>query len=91
MPEQNLLSKYFCIIASQNCYMTAFPNSRQPHSLCFVCSHKSVIIYENYYFQWLLPLFFVIFSGSLSGSDNFVLFDMLDGNSAYSQMFYATF
>ncbi len=42
MPEQRLLSKYFCIIASQNCYTTAFPNSRHPrkqwsHSLCFVC------------------------------------------------------
>ncbi len=29
MPEQSL-SKYFCIIASQNCYTTAFPNSRNP-------------------------------------------------------------
>ncbi len=43
MPEQSLLSKYFCIIARQNCYTTVFPNSRHPwkqlpHSLCFVCS-----------------------------------------------------
>ncbi len=40
------------------------------------------------YIQWLLLLFFVIFSASLSGSDDFVLFDSLDGNDAYSQMFY---
>ncbi len=43
MPEQSL-SKYFYIIASQNCYTTAFTNSsihlrkQRPHSLCFVCS-----------------------------------------------------
>ncbi len=35
--------------------------------------------------------FLVIFSASLSGSDQFVLFDSLDGNGAYSQMFYAIF
>ncbi len=44
MSEQGLLSKFFCIIASQNCYMmTVFQNSRHPrkqwlHSLCFICS-----------------------------------------------------
>ncbi len=32
----------------------------------------------------------MIFSGSLSGRD-FVLFDSLDGNDAYSQMFYVIF
>ncbi len=37
----------------------------------------------------LLLIFLVIFSASLSGSDDFVLFDSLDGNCAYSQMFYA--
>ncbi len=35
---------------------------------------KSSLIYENYYIQWLLLLFFVIFSASLLGSDDFVLF-----------------
>ncbi len=29
----------------------------------------------------------VIFSARLSGSDSFVLFDSLDGNAAYSQIF----
>ncbi len=43
---------------------------------------KSFIIYENDYIQWLLLLFLVIFSASLSGSDEFVLFDSLDGNGA---------
>ncbi len=33
--------------------------------------------------------FLVIFSASLSG-DDFVLFDLSDGNCAYLQMFYAT-
>ncbi len=39
---------------------------------------KSFIIYENDYIQWLL---LYIFSASLSGSDDFVLFDSLNGNS----------
>ncbi len=51
---------------------------------------KSFIAYENYYINWLLALFLVIFSASLSGSDDFVLFDLSDGNCAYLQMFYAT-
>ncbi len=33
----------------------------------------------------------MIFSAGLSGSDDFVLFDSLDGNSAYWQMFYVIF
>ncbi len=33
----------------------------------------------------------MIFRASLSGSDDFVLFDSLDGNSVYSLMFYAIF
>ncbi len=53
---------------------------------CYVCSlkskRKSFIIYENSYIQWLLLFFFEIFSASLSGSDDFVLFDSLDGNGA---------
>ncbi len=32
-----------------------------------------------------------MFSAILSGSDDFVLFDLSDGNCAYLQMFYATF
>ncbi len=48
---------------------------------------KSFIMYENDYTQWLLLLFFVIYSAGLSGSDNFILFDSLDGNSAYLKMF----
>ncbi len=64
------------------------PVSRHPWkqwllSLCFVCSllwHKSFIIYENYYIQWLLPLILWIFSASLTGSDDFVLFDSSYGN-----------
>ncbi len=46
---------------------------------------------ENVYIQWLLLLFLVIFSASYSESDDFVLFDSLDGNGAYLQMFYAIF
>ncbi len=66
MPKQSLSSKYFCIIASQNCYTTAFPNSRHqlkqcPHSLCFVCSlwgtshllYMKIIIFSGFsYFLW---------------------------------------
>ncbi len=70
------------------------PVSRYPwkqwlHSLCFVCSllwHMSFIIFENYYIQWLLPLILGIFSASLTGSDDFVLFD-----SYRMEMFYVTF
>ncbi len=53
---------------------------------------KSFIAYENYYINRLLALFLGIFSASLSGSDDFVLFDLetVDGNCAYLQMFYAT-
>ncbi len=45
---------------------------------------------KNYYIQLLL-LFLVIYrySASLLESDDFVLFDSLDGNGAYSEMFYA--
>ncbi len=77
-------SKYFCIITS---YMTAFPNRRihlrkqRPHLLCYFCT--KCIICENYYYQWLLLLFLVIFSVSLSGSDDFVLFDWLDWNAKF--------
>ncbi len=41
---------------------------------------KSFIIYENDYIQWLLLLFLCIFSGSLSGSDDFVLFDSINNS-----------
>ncbi len=33
--------------------------------------------------QWLLLVFFVIFSASLSGRDDFVLFESSDGNGAF--------
>ncbi len=46
--------------------------------------HRSFIINQNDYIQWLLLLVFVIFSASLSGSDNFVPFDTLEGNAANS-------
>ncbi len=39
----------------------------------------------------IFSIILVIFSASLPGSDNFVLFDSLDGNGACSQMFYAIF
>ncbi len=64
-----------------------------PHLLlCLLTPRcKSFIINKKYYIPWPLPLFFIlIFSASLAGSDDFVLFDSLDGNGAYSQMFYAT-
>ncbi len=50
------------------------------HQLALRC--KSFIIYDNYYIQWVLLLFLVIFSASLSESDDFVLFDSLDENGA---------
>ncbi len=75
---------------------TVFPNSwhsppKARHLL--ICSLKVQVIYIYYIWQllnkWLLLLFFVIFSSSLSGSDDFVISNSLDGNAAYSQMFYA--
>ncbi len=41
-----------------------------------------IIIFSGFFSLW-----YFIFA-SLSGSDDFVLFDLLDGNDAYSQMFY---
>ncbi len=55
---------------------TAFPNSR----------HGSTSKRKR-----LLLLFVVIFSASLSGSDNLFLFDLWDGNGAYLFMFYSIF
>ncbi len=97
VPEQSLSSKYFCIIASQNglprlCSQTADIHLRK-QDICSsaLSKYKSFIfiIFDNYYNKWLLLLFFVIFSSSLSGSDDFVISNSLDGNGAYSQMFYA--
>ncbi len=87
MPEQSLSSKYFCIIASQNRVTrlqasTSESNDRIVFRL-LALRRKSFIIHENYYTQWLLLLFLVIYSAGLSGSDDFVLFDLLDGNGAY--------
>ncbi len=45
-------------------------------------------IYENYYIQWLLLVFLVIFSASLPGSDDLT---RLMETVLYSQMFYAIF
>ncbi len=44
-------------------------------------------MHENDCIQWVLILFLVIFNASLSGSDDFVLFDSLHGNCAYLKMF----
>ncbi len=102
MPEQSLSSKYFCIIASRNLLHDRIPKQQASTSesndriYCALSAHSGVqviyyILYENYYIQWPLPLFFIlIFSACLSGSDDFVFFDSLDGNGAYLQMFYAT-
>ncbi len=78
---------YFCIIVLIDCVhkqqhpplkaMTAFIVLRLLALRC-----KSFIVYENYYIQWLLLVFLLIFSTSLSESDDFVLFDSLDGNTA---------
>ncbi len=80
---------------------TAFPTAdihlqKQDRIYCvFICSLEVQVnyywLFEIYYNQWPLLLFLMIFSASLSGSDDFVLFDSLDGNGAYSQMFYAIF
>ncbi len=76
---------------------TVFPNSwhsppKQDICSSALCSLKCksfiFIIFDNYYNKWLLLLFFVIFSASLSGSDDFVISNSLDGNGAYSQLFY---
>ncbi len=88
MPEQSLSSRYLCIITVlHDCVlkqqhpppkaMTAFIVLRLLALRC-----KSFIIYEKYYIQWLLLVLLVIFSASLPGSDDFVLFDSLDGNGA---------
>ncbi len=58
--------------------------------LCFACSlwdtsnlsFMKIIEWK----KWLLLLFLVIFSASLSGSDYFVFFDTLDGNGALSHV-----
>ncbi len=52
---------------------------------------KSFFIYETYYIQQLILVFYRLFSASLPGSDDFVLFDSSDGNGDRLQMFYAIF
>ncbi len=52
--------------------------SSSEHSTAFIVFRN---LYENYC-QWLLLVFLVIFSASLSGSDDFILFDSFDGNNA---------
>ncbi len=81
----NAGAKSFCIIASQNNTTTVWERRHPPlKAIVF----RLLALRCTDYIQWLLLLFFVIFSASLSGSDDFVLFDSLDGNDAYSQMFY---
>ncbi len=52
MPGQSLSSKYFCIIASQDCYITAFPNSKHlpPKAMtkCIVVPYRDTG-YSPYY------------------------------------------
>ncbi len=81
MPEQSLSSKYFCNCLTRLCSQTAASASESNDRIYCVSSARSEAqaIYENYYIQWLLLLFLVIYSASLSGSDDFVLFDSLDG------------
>ncbi len=85
IPEQSLSSKYFCVFL-HDCVpkqqhpppkaMTAFTVFR-----LLVLRCKRFFIFADYYIQWLLLVFLVLFSASLPGSDHFVLFD-LDGNGA---------
>ncbi len=62
--------------------VTETPHLEKITAFILFVRHKLFITYENYYIQWLLLLFLVIFSASLSESDDFVLFDSLDGNAA---------
>ncbi len=85
MPEKSLSSKYFGIIASHNCFTWLHSQTAKTAFIVFrllALRRKQFITYENDYIQWLLLLFLLIFSVSLSGSDDFVLFDLLDGNGA---------
>ncbi len=50
---------------------------------------QAIFIYENDYIQELILVFYRLYSASLPGSDDFVLFDSLDWNGARSQMFNA--
>ncbi len=85
--EQSLSSKYFCIIVLNDCVhkQQHLPPKALTAFIVFLqlaLRRKSFIIYENDDIQWLLLLFLVIFCASLSGSDDFVLVDSLDGNGA---------
>lgn len=53
---------------------------KQDNAFIALHLHKKCIVYENYYLQWL---FLVIFYASLSGIDDFVIFDSLDVNAAF--------
>ncbi len=72
MPEQNLLSSISVLLPPRTVIqqasmkpVTAFTVFR-----LLVLRRKSFIIDKNYYIQWPLLLFFVIFSASISGSDD---------------------
>ncbi len=94
--EMYLSSKYFCIIVFQDCVskqqhppskaMTAFIVFR-----LLALRRKSFNIDENYYIQWLLLLFLVVYCAGWSGSDDFVLFDSLDETLLFSKKIYAIF
>ncbi len=55
--------------------------NKKSHGSWVVLRRKQFIRDGNYYIQWLLLLFLVVFSASLSGRDDFDLFDSLDENS----------
>ncbi len=90
--EKSVIKDFLYNCLSELSYTTVSPNSRYPPPKAMttfivfrlLALRCKFIIYENL-------LLFVIFSASLSGSDDFVLFDSPDGNGAYSQMFYAIF
>ncbi len=85
-PSEVIKVSYFCIIVLHNFISeqqaSASKNSDRIYCVLSARSEAQVIynrLYENYYFLWL---FLVILSSSLSGSDDFVLFDSLNGNGA---------
>jgi len=88
-PFEVIKVSYFCIIVLHNFISeqqaSASENSDRIYSVLSACSEAQVIynrLYENYYFLWLFLLFLVILCAILSGSDDFVLFDSLNGNGA---------
>ncbi len=88
MPEQSLLSMYFCIIAYQKCLtwlcsQKAASNFESNDCIyCVLSAHSEAQVFSSFsYFS------FVIYSASLSGSEHCALVDSLDGNCACWQYF----